>query len=107
MCFASLQGTVKDCPTPADPLPLFLAQVYAQIHATMRLNDAKGFVNGTTRGFKWFTVLGGMQVSVGTNLQLCIEPERWRSSWAERGKGCCVLAQFVLQILSSLFSPRL
>jgi len=70
------QGTVQDCPTSADPLPLFLAQIYAQNHATMRLNDAKGFVNGTTRGSQWYTILGGMQdwVFYNTNgMELTLE----------------------------------
>jgi hypothetical protein len=58
------QGLVRSCPTQEDPLPLFLASVYAQNHALMRLNSnsSTGFVNGTVQGSRWYTLLGGMQV---------------------------------------------
>lgn len=66
------QGLTRECPTQEDPLPLFLAQVYAQNHPVMRLNcnSSADFVNGTVQGAQWYTLLGGMQVRVrGGRLQ--------------------------------------
>jgi hypothetical protein len=55
---------MRSCPTQEDPLPQFLASVYAQNHALMRLNSNSitGFENGTVQGSRWYTLLGGMQV---------------------------------------------
>ncbi|WIA34349.1 hypothetical protein OEZ86_012687 [Tetradesmus obliquus] len=57
------QGLLRSCPTQEDPLPLFLARVYAQNHALMKTNSnsSLGFVNGTVQGARWYTLLGGMQ----------------------------------------------
>jgi hypothetical protein len=56
------QGLQSKCPTPEDPLPQFLAQVYAANHPEMRTNNREGFTNGTTSGARWYPVIGSMQV---------------------------------------------
>jgi hypothetical protein len=89
--FPFLQGYDQDCPTPTDPLPLFLAQVYAQNHATMRLNNNEGFKNGTVRGAAWYTVLGGMQASPRHALHVVFE-----------SGGQCLVFEGVLHLFNTI-----
>lgn len=57
---------MRYCPTLDDPLPLFLARSYASNHPIMRdnTNGTTKFVQGTVQGAQWYTLLGGMQVSM-------------------------------------------
>ena len=68
---ASLVAEIKYSMSPDDDIFRHLSSLYSNAHDNMYLNNAGGFVNGTTNGANWYPI-NGRRINTKTSGFVCV-----------------------------------